>query len=103
MLLGLDESVIKAEYSLTAEHWDALHEEHNERRRKAGFSEVDQTEFPADETDLMAEHLDSKYKGIEAYLSSIDLTHEEMRMIRANFLQGVRVSEKLVDVDEKYV
>lgn len=100
-LLYVADEDVKREYLLTQRNWEALCEEHNERRRMEGFDDLSAPEFPVKATDQTIEYLDAQYNGIEGYLASIGLMDGEIRRVRANMRGSGGMSQKvLIDVDE---
>lgn len=103
-LLGVADEDVRREYTLTEQSWEALCEEHNEKRRKEGFDDLPLPEFPGKRTERMVEYLDAQYNGVEGYLLSIGLTHDALRRVRANMRSDGAVSPKmLMNVDERAI
>lgn len=104
-LLDVSDEDVKREYSLSERNWEAMCEEQNEKRRRAGFDDLPVPAFRASSTDETIEYLDAQYQGIEGYLASIGLTDGDIRRVRANMRSGGAImSEKtLIDVNEESI
>ncbi|KAI7135384.1 hypothetical protein KC317_g8407 [Hortaea werneckii] len=103
-LLGIPEEKIAHEYLLTRQHEAAMLEKVNARRREIGIEEKASLELEPKYVRHVLGHLETRYRGIDAYLESAGLTAQQLGDVKAN-LRGkdVRSSEKLVDVEEREV
>ncbi|RMY03066.1 hypothetical protein D0868_07650 [Hortaea werneckii] len=103
-LLDIPEEKIVHEYLLTRQHEAAMLEQVNARRREIGLEEKASLNLEPTYVRHVLGHLETKYRGIDAYLESAGLTAQQLDDLKAN-LRGrdVRSSEKLVDVEEREV
>lgn len=103
-LLGIPEDKISHEYLLTRQHETAMLEKVNARRREIGIEEKASLELELEYVRHVLGHLETRYRGIDAYLESAGLTAQQLGDVKAN-LRGkdVRSSEKLVDLEEREV
>lgn len=102
-LLGVAEDKISHEYQLTEQNTEALLEYDNARRQEFGLAAMTSFDHPPSFVPDVLDYIDAKYHGVDVYLSSIGLTHQQLESVKKN-LQGTgRSNEKLVDIEEEYV
>lgn len=101
-LLGVAEDKISHEYRLTEQNRDAMLEYMNAYRRDNGLAARSSWDEPQSFVPDVLDYINAEYQGVDVYLSSIGLTHNQLESIKKN-LQGMANSnEKLVDVEEQY-
>ncbi|KAI7081787.1 hypothetical protein KC356_g8884 [Hortaea werneckii] len=102
-LLGVAEDKISHEYQLTEQNTEALLEYDNARRQEFGLAAMTSFDHPPSFVPDVLDYINAKYHGVDVYLSSIGLTHQQLESVKKN-LQGTgRSNEKLVDIEEEYV
>ncbi|GAB1739948.1 hypothetical protein NU219Hw_g4878t1 [Hortaea werneckii] len=101
-LLGVAEDKISHEYRLTEQNSDTLLEYSNARRKDVGLAARSSWDHPPSFVPDVLDYINAEYHGVDVYLSSIGLTHNQLESVKKN-LQGTGSSnEKLVDVEEQY-
>ncbi|KAI7213777.1 hypothetical protein KC333_g6404 [Hortaea werneckii] len=103
-LLDIPEEKIVHEYLLTRQHEAAMLEQVNVRRRDIGLEEKASLNLEPTYVRHVLEHLETKYRGIDAYLESAGLTAQQVDDVKAN-LRGRDVGGdgKLVNVEEREI
>lgn len=101
-LQGVAEDKISQEYLLTEQNGDALLEYDNANRKDFGLAAKTSYNHPHSFVPDVLDYMNAEYHGVDVYLSSIGLTHNQLESVKKN-LQGTGSSnEKLVDVEEQY-
>ncbi|KAI7197403.1 hypothetical protein KC316_g4141 [Hortaea werneckii] len=101
-LRGVAEDRISQEYLLTEQNSDALLEYDNANRKEFGLAAKTKYDIPRSFVPDVLDYINAEYRGVDVYLSSIGLTHNQLESIKKNLQEPGNSNEKLVDVEEQY-
>ncbi|KAI7232115.1 hypothetical protein KC330_g6049 [Hortaea werneckii] len=101
-LIGMAEDKISHEAQLTEQNVDALLEHGNSRRKEVGLPAITSYNHPQSFVPDVLDYINAEYRGVDVYLSSIGLTHNQLGSIKKNLQGPGNSNEKLVDVEEQY-
>ncbi|KAI7279023.1 hypothetical protein KC345_g5606 [Hortaea werneckii] len=102
-LLGVSEDKIGHEYQLTEQNSEAILEYDSVRRKDFGLAAITSFDLPQSFVLDVLNYINTEYHGVDVYLSSISLTHNQLDSVKKNFKGPGNSNEKLVDVEEQYV
>ncbi|RMX94002.1 hypothetical protein D0867_14010 [Hortaea werneckii] len=101
-LIGMAEDKISHEAQLTEQNVDSLLEHGDSRRKEVGLPAITSYNHPQSFVPDVLDYINAEYRGVDVYLSSIGLTHNQLESIKKNLQGPANSNEKLVDVEEQY-
>ncbi|KAI7490403.1 hypothetical protein KC351_g656 [Hortaea werneckii] len=102
-LQGVAEDKTIHEYLLTEQNSDALLEYDNADRKRFGLAAKTSHDHPQSFVPDVLDYMNAEYRGVDVYLSSIGLTHDQLESVKKNLRGKKNGNEKLIDVEEQYV